>query len=100
VAAVPLGFAVLDETKPGFVDQGGGLEGLTGAFAGETGSGEMAEFVVDGREEFFGRGGALVDGVEYLGEFRHWRSTSRSSSVLPTRKGESQRRKGAIGQTR
>lgn len=43
-----------EEADVGFVNERGGLEGVTGAFAGHLGAGGLAEFVVDERPELCG----------------------------------------------
>lgn len=64
-AVFPGGLFVAAEAEPGFVDEGGGLKGLAGGFAGEFGGGEAAEFAVDEREEFVGCARvALADALE------------------------------------
>ena len=54
-AAVPvLGVGRADEPEVRLVDQGGGLEGLAGLLAGQPGGGELAQLVVDEREQLGG----------------------------------------------
>lgn len=50
-AGFPIRLAGAGETEPGFMNEGGGLEGFGGAFAGEVTAGEAAQLLIDeGRE--------------------------------------------------
>lgn len=51
LAVVPLG-VFAGEAEVGFVDEGGGLEGVVGALAAHVGGGEAMEFGVDEGKEF------------------------------------------------
>ena len=60
------------ESEVSLVDEGGDVERLAGAFAGELRAGELAEFVVDERPELLGRlRVALPDGTENTGDVVH-----------------------------
>lgn len=63
-AAIPLGLgrrvAGADQTEPGFVDEGRGLESLTGRFLGEAGGGQFSQLLIDQREKFFRRASVAV----------------------------------------
>lgn len=60
------------EAKVGFVDEGGGGEGVAGSFAAEEGAGDAAEFVVDEREKLFARLFiAFAEAEEKLGDGLH-----------------------------
>jgi hypothetical protein len=64
-AAPPLRLAAADEPEVRLVDERGGLEGLAGSLLGHPRGGELAQLVVDEREQFLrGAGVALVDGVQ------------------------------------
>ena len=64
-AVLPLVGLPFDEAEEGFVDEGGGLEDVAGAFAGEVVLGEGVEFAVDeGGEAGEGVGVALAPGGE------------------------------------
>ena len=61
-----------DEPQVRLVDQGGGLERLAGLLLRELLGGQLAELVVDQRQEFLGRLGiALLDGREDAGDVVH-----------------------------
>src|SRR5205823_6102090 len=49
-----------DQAEVGFVDQGGGLEGVAGRLGGHPGGGEFAQLIVDEREQV--GGGTAVPG--------------------------------------
>ncbi len=67
-AGFPVGLALVDEAKKCLVDDGGGLEGVVGAFVAEVDGGEGAELVVDeGHQLSGGTDLALSDGTEALG---------------------------------
>jgi hypothetical protein len=73
VFALPIDAGLVDEFHVGFVDEGGGLEGVVEAFLGEVVAGQSAEFVVNEREELVG--GTLVAALqlgEYLGDIFAW----------------------------
>ena len=66
------GSSVADEPEVRLVDQGGGLEGLPGLLLGQPLGRELAELVVDQRQELLGRlGVALLDGREDAGHVAH-----------------------------
>lgn len=54
-AAIPaIGLLASDEPDVSLVDEGGSLEGVAGGFGGHPGGSQLAQFVVDEREQFFG----------------------------------------------
>ncbi len=59
-AILPLHALVVDQTHVGFIDQGGGLEAVTGALASHVAAGEAAEFVVDDGSQPVERGAIPV----------------------------------------
>ena len=62
----------IDQPHVGFVDQRGRLQGLAGTFLGHAGSGELAQLVVDQRQELLGgRGIAGFDLGEDGGDVGH-----------------------------
>lgn len=68
-AAVEIDGMLLDEAEVGFVDEGGGLEGVASAFAGEVAGGEAAKFGVDEGDECLQGGGvAGAPAAEELGD--------------------------------
>ena len=71
--AIPRLFGIVaDETQIGFVDQGGGVEGLSRFFVGEFLGGEFAQLVVDQRQQLIGGVQiALLDGLQNLGDGSH-----------------------------
>lgn len=69
-AAGEIGVALVDELHVGFMDEGGGLEGMVAGLAGHLAAGDEAHFVVDeGEEAVEGSGIAKAPGVEELGDF-------------------------------
>jgi len=46
-AVAPAGVGLADEAEVCFVDEGGGLQGLAGPFAGDSSCGQAAQLVVD-----------------------------------------------------
>jgi hypothetical protein len=55
------------------VDQGRGLEGLAGFFAGQPLRRQLAQLVVDERQELLGGARvALLDGRQDAGDIAHW----------------------------
>ena len=61
-----------DEPEVRLVDQGGGLERLAGLLLGQPLGGELAQLVVDQRQELLGGlGVALLDGREDAGHVGH-----------------------------
>ena len=67
-----------DEPEVGLVDQGRGLEGLPGLLLRQPLGGELAQLVVDQRQEPLGRlGVALLDGREDAGHVVHGRRPPR-----------------------
>src|SRR5439155_10639336 len=53
-APLPLPAILASKLEPGFMHQSGGLEGLSGGFAGKLGCSGMAKFVVNQRQESLG----------------------------------------------
>lgn len=71
-AILPRGLVVPAESQPGFVNQGGGLQGLAGRFTRHFLRGELAQFLIDQRQELVGGVGiALIHAPEDDGEFAH-----------------------------
>ena len=66
------GRVAADQPEVRLVDQGGGLEGLARLLVGQPGGGELAQLVVDEREQL-GRGlrVAGLDGGQDLGDVGH-----------------------------
>src|SRR5262245_21215576 len=61
-----------DQAQVGFVDQGGGVEGLAGGLAGELLGGQAAQLLVDQRQQLAGGVRvALVQGVQEPGDVAH-----------------------------
>ncbi len=85
---------VADEAQPGFVNEGGGLEGLAWAFVVELVGGEASEFFVNKGEEFVGcLGIALLDGLQDLGDVGHGeRIRGEGARAKPQRRQGSSRR--------
>jgi hypothetical protein len=50
-AALPLHAVLVDEAQEGFVDYGGALQGMIGAFASEIGSCETPQFLIYQRHQ-------------------------------------------------
>ena len=70
-----------DQPQVGLVDQGGGLERLAGLLLGQLLGRQLAQLVVDQRQELLGRlRVALLDGREDAG---HVRSSTGSPSGRP-----------------
>ena len=64
--------ARVHQPQVGLVDQGRGLEGLPGLLAGQPLGGQLAQLVVDQRQELLGRlGVALLDRREDAGHVAH-----------------------------
>ncbi len=53
-AIVPGALVRADQTQIGFVNEGGGVECLAGRFAGEALRGQLAQLVIDQRQQFIG----------------------------------------------
>jgi hypothetical protein len=63
-AAMPLHIVFTREPQPRFMDQRGGLQRLVELFAGHLVGGELAQFVIDQRQQFIRRFGvAGLDGL-------------------------------------
>lgn len=56
-----------DEFEEDLVDEGGGLEGMAGRFAGDAGGGKSMEFGIDQSEEM--PGGVGITGIDGLEDF-------------------------------
>src|ERR1051325_406945 len=56
-AVLPLLLFLTEQAQVGFVDQGGWLEGLPGLFLGHLHRGELAEFLINQRQQFIDRRG-------------------------------------------
>jgi len=71
-AILPGGLVVTAEPQPGFVNQGRGLQGLSGRFPSHLLRRELAQLFVDQRQEFIRRLGiALINALKDDGEFAH-----------------------------
>ena len=71
-AVLPDGLAVAAGKEPGFVDEGGGLQGLARGFAGEFLRGEFAQLVADqGQQPLGGLGIVRWAGCQAGGRFAH-----------------------------
>src|SRR5262249_21188977 len=83
-AAVPVPFLVVpDQAQVGLVNQGGGLERLSRLLVGQLLGGELAQLVVDQRQELLcGRGVALLDGGQDAGDFTHVGSLPRGNRLV------------------
>ena len=55
-AVLEVGNVLADEADIGFVNKGGGLEGVAGALAGDVAFGEAAELFIDDGEQRVERG--------------------------------------------
>ncbi len=63
---------IADQPQVGFVNEGGGVEGVAGGFGGHGRGGELPELIVDERQQL--SGGAAVAGLggfEELGDLGH-----------------------------
>ena len=65
---VPLAVLRTGQAQPGFVDKRGGLKGMTGGLAGDLVRDQLAEFVVNQREQFLG--GLRISGLRALKDAR------------------------------
>jgi hypothetical protein len=64
-----------DEAKPGFVNEGSGLERVAGGFVGHAMDGEFAQFFVNEREQFVRSFAvATFDSLEDVGDVAHFDS--------------------------
>ena len=82
--AVPLLFFVPDQTEPGLMNQGGGLEGLVWGFMGHFGYGQLAQFFVDEGQQFLGRlRVAPLSGLKNPGNVAQPAALSRFSGGAP-----------------
>lgn len=63
-AILPGGLVVAAKTQPGFMHQGGGLQGLPRSFASHLLGGERAQFLVNQREQAIGSLG--IAGLDLL----------------------------------
>ncbi len=76
-AAVEL--LISDQPQVGFVNEGGGIEGVAGGFRGHARGGELPQFVIDEREQI--RSGLTVsflNGFDQTGDIRHFKRVYRS----------------------
>src|SRR5215471_5555021 len=67
-AVIPLNLFASGQSKPGLVDQGSGLESLTGFLPGQLSGGEPPKLIINQRKEFGGRTWAGLGG-----NIRRWR---------------------------
>jgi hypothetical protein len=78
-AILPAHSLVIDQSQIGFVDQGGGLQAVVGAFPFQVMPCQAAEFVINDRGELIERG--LVPGTPGLEQsadlVRNWRTPHR-----------------------
>jgi hypothetical protein len=82
-------FPLAEKAQVGLVDQGGRLERLPRRLMGQLVGGELAQLVVDQRQELLGGVRVAVrDGIEDLGRVTHWhpRKARRSGAVSPLRR--------------
>jgi len=71
-AAVPMGWTTADQPEPCLMDQGCGLEGVAGRFLGHLVRCQLAQFLIDQREQFLcGFAIALLDALKDLGDVAH-----------------------------
>ncbi len=75
-AILPVRLGIAAQPQPGFVDERGGLQGLPRPFARHFRGGELPQFLVHKRQNFFRRARiALMGAVQDDSEFTHrWRS--------------------------
>ena len=74
----------IDQPEVRLVDQGRGLERLAGLLAGQLPRGQLAQLVVDQRQEL--SGGlrvALLDRREDVSDVVHWRLSRQATSIPP-----------------
>ena len=73
VSALPGALGIADdEAEVGLVDEGGGLEGLPRRLLGQAVGGELAQLVVDQRQQLLGSVRvALLDGRQDVGDITH-----------------------------
>jgi hypothetical protein len=70
-----------DETKPDFMHQGGGLEGVTGRVVRHFIRRQLAQFCIDQRQQFIGGPGVTaLDGFQNAGNIAQ---TSDDYQILP-----------------
>ena len=83
-AAAPLlGLLDIDQAQVGLVDQGGGLERLPRFLVGQLLGGQLAQLVIDQRQQLRGGVGvALLDGGQDARHFRHGRHRTRREKPL------------------
>ena len=87
-----------DQPEVRLVDQGGGLERLAGLLLRQPLGGQLAQLVVDQRQELLGRlGVALLDRREDAGHVVHQRPRSRP---IRSRPGPNQPARGMLAPTR
>ena len=68
-AAIPPHVFLASEPQPCFMDQHCGLQSLIRRFVGHPVSAELAQFLIDQRQQFIGGTGiAVFDGVENVGD--------------------------------
>jgi hypothetical protein len=71
-APVPADFVGFGEAQPGFMHKGGGLEGLAGRFLSHTRGGQLAQFIIDQRQQFLRSPGfTLLNAIEDLRDLAH-----------------------------
>ena len=76
-ATIPTMIFVTNQSQPGFMDEGGGLQGLSGRFIGHLRNGESAQFVVNKRQQFFGSFRiASLGSLQNPGELAHRRNAT------------------------
>lgn len=69
-AALPVDTGLVDQLHVGFVDEGGGLQGVVGPFAAHVVRRNSAKFGVDDREQLIVCAGCALAGIgEELGDF-------------------------------
>ena len=70
--AVPLVPRLADQPQPGLVHQGGGLQRLPGGFAGQFVCRQLAQLMIDQRQEFLGSlGVALPNSLKHASDVTH-----------------------------
>jgi hypothetical protein len=60
LATIPT-LACSSNPQPGFMNQGGGLQSVTRSLSGHPGGGQMAQFIVDQRQQLLGGLGVSCD---------------------------------------
>ena len=86
-ATVPMLLLGPDQTQIRFVHERGRLQGMPGGFLGHFGRRELAEFIIDQREQFCGSLGiAMIDGFQDARDFAHARMDSSTRAAKEARK--------------